>query len=139
MTFSQTYEDRLQCYVETLTTATLQGEADVEVLAATYNIPLDEAQELAEIVCELDEMFSEVEPSLAFRQHLHAELVGKPHAGLLSRWDRLPARIRIAATVALLIAMLILGRRRLVRQLRGTLATLRHVSSDASEVTAIIP
>ncbi|MFZ4827856.1 MAG: hypothetical protein ACOYLB_10920 [Phototrophicaceae bacterium] len=139
MTFSQLYDERLQNYVETLTTATLHGEADVEVLAATYNIPLNEAQELAEIVCELDEMFSEVEPSLAFRQHLHAQLVGKPHAGLISRWHRLPARIRIAATVALLIAMVILGRRRLVRQLRSSLATLRQVSRDASEVTAIIP
>lgn len=139
MTFSQTYEERLQSYVETLTTATLHGEADVEVLAASYNIPIDEAQELAEIVCGLDQIFSEVEPSLAFRQQLHAELVGKPRSGLLMRWHRLPARVRIAATVALLIAMLILGRRRLVRQLRGTLATLRQVSADASEVTAIIP
>jgi hypothetical protein len=122
MTLSQLYDERLQNYIETLTSATLQGEADVEVLAATYNIPLNEAQELAEIVCELDEMFSEVEPSLA-----------------LSRWHRLPARVRIAATVALLIAMLILGRRRFVRQLRGTVATLRHTSRDASEATPIIP
>jgi|GEM_PF-2579290 hypothetical protein len=139
MTLSQLYDERLQNYIETLTSATLQGEADVEVLAATYNIPLNEAQELAEIVCELDEMFSEVEPSLAFRQQLHAQLVGKPRAGLLSRWHRLPARVRIAATVALLIAMLILGRRRFVRQLRGTVATLRHTSRDASEATPIIP
>jgi hypothetical protein len=95
MTLSQLYDERLQNYIETLTSATLQGEADVEVLAATYNIPSMKRKNWRRSCVS----WMRCSPKWSLRWRFGNSFMLNWWANLARgcslRWHRLPARVRI--------------------------------------------
>ncbi|MEM6282775.1 MAG: hypothetical protein AAF787_11320 [Chloroflexota bacterium] len=130
MTQLDPHEVRVQDFLADLTDAQLAGNADALRLAARYDIPAAEAQALATTVNRLDVAFVDVTPSTKFRAKLRSELVVEPTAeGMVGRMRNLPPRIQIAAGVALIAAMTLLGRRRLAGEMQNLLKHWRDNTS----------
>ncbi len=130
------YETRVQDFLDALTQATQQGNPNVLMLAARFDIPAAEARSLAQTVQRLDAAFVEVSPSAEFREQLKSDLVGEaPARGVFGRVRNLPPRLQVAAAVALFAAMTLLGRRRLMSEARALLDQFDDTAAqDNSEV-----
>jgi hypothetical protein len=132
-----THEMRLEGFLDALTDDTLDGETDLWGLAVRYDIPAAEAQSLADLVTQINTAFDDEDggPSKAFKQQLRLELTGEPDVeGMFARWQKLPLRLRIAAGVALLAALTLLGRKRMLAQTRSVVAQLRRAQAEGGEV-----
>ncbi len=139
MVSQDTYEMRVEGFLDALTDDTLDGETDLWELAVRYDIPAAEAQSLAGLVTKMDTVFDEdVAPSKSFKQQLRLELTGEPDVeGMFARWQKLPLRLRIAAGVALFAALTLLGRKRMLAQTRTVLAQLRTAQAEGGEVEVL--
>ncbi|MEL6150450.1 MAG: hypothetical protein AAFU54_25820 [Chloroflexota bacterium] len=130
MTHVDSYDTRVQDFLADLTDAQLNGHADALRLAARYGIPAADAQALATTVNRLDAALVEVAPSTKFRANLRNELLSESSAeGMIVRVRNLPPRIQIAAGVALIAAMTLLGRRRLADEMQNLLRHWRDAQS----------
>jgi hypothetical protein len=135
----ESYEVRVEDFLAALTDATLHDEADLWELAVRYDVPAAEAQRLAQMVNRLESTFVDVSPSSQFRGSLRQQLVGTPAPqGMFGRVRNLPPRLQIAAAVALLAAMALLGRRRMTQEAGELLQQVRGASSSQAKDTDAI-
>ncbi len=84
---------------------------DIKRPAAQSMFPA-EAEEFADLIGTLASAFAPVEPSVTFADELRADLLGEPQ-GMLERLRKMPARVHIAAALALIAGCLLFVMRRL--------------------------
>ena len=72
----------------------------------------DEAEEFSELIQALTRAFAPVDPAVKFADDLRVDLLGQP-PGLLGRLRKMPARVHIAAALALIAGCLLFVVRRL--------------------------
>lgn len=129
------YEARVQDFLAALTAARLDGKLDLWELAVRYDIPAAEAQSLATMVQHLDAAFEDVAPSSQFKKQLRQELIGEAEPeSVFQRVLNLPPRLQWAAAVALVAAMALLGRKRLMGEARNLLTQVREGAENGVEV-----
>lgn len=131
MSATTPYEVRIREFASDATEAMLDGHVNIRALARRHNISLSEARELTEMVRHLESALVDVKPSTQFKRRLRADLIGAPPKGLLSRLRSLPPRLQIAAVVAIIAAMALLGRRRMAGEAARLLSQLRASSTEA--------
>ena len=133
MSQSDSYDVRVQAYLAALTDAQLEGGRSALQLAVQYDIPAAEAQQLATLVNRVDAAFEDVAPTAQFRATLRSDLIGEADAaGMFGQVRSLPPRIQIAAGVALIAAMTLLGRRRLAGEMQNLLQQWREAQPTES-------
>ncbi len=88
-----------------------QTGGDIESAAAHSEV-MAEAGEFADLIGALTSAFEPVEPAVKFADELRADLLGEPQ-GLLERLRKMPARVHIAAALALIAGCLLFVMRRL--------------------------
>lgn len=130
---------RKQDFLIEMTDAVLSGDQDaLHQLTLRYDVSADEVIAFDDLIRRLEMAYDEaVVPTAAFKRDLKTELLGSPSPStLLERLRNLPPRLQIAAGIALLAAMTLLGRRRLGAEFTRLLQQWRTVSAqrDSAEV-----
>lgn len=103
-------DTRTQAFLQDITDAALFGDS-LEAVRAAHDLPPDEQQEWVDLIVQLNSTLVKVEPDPQFAQRLKGELLGKPQTGVLWRIRKLPARVQIAATAAIVGGFALLLRR----------------------------
>lgn len=132
MSYLNSPDERAQNFLAAVTEAVLEGEADVRALAQRYDIPIAEAESLASMVRSLEDAFVDVSPSRRFKRDLRAQLIEETQPGMLGRLQNLPPRVQIAAVVAIVMVMALLGRRRMLAETTNILENLRAPRGDSA-------
>lgn len=123
-----TSETNVQHLLAAVTDALIADEqADLETIAARYDVPRKDVNSLMHLIRRLRGTLHITEPTPAFARRLKQDLLGKKQAGILWRIRRLPARVQVAAGLALMGGFMLLLRRRVA---------LEMGSSDVEEAPA---
>jgi hypothetical protein len=105
-------EAKLQELLTAVTDALLSEERDAESVIAHYEVSRAEVDPLLALIRRLRTLFVRVQPSRRYINRLRADLRGTPQPDVITRIRFLPARVHIAAGVALVAGFaLLLGRR----------------------------
>lgn len=79
--------------------AALQQDDDIEELIKQSAVPHDEAESLADLIQSLQAALVPVEPTARFTEELEAQLMNT-RRGVVTRVRQMPARVHIAAVLA---------------------------------------
>ena len=103
-------EPQLQDLLSAFTDALLRHDDEAERLLERAVLPRD-ASSLVSLTRRLHAGVQPIEPSAAFSRRLKADLMGQERQSLVWHWRQLPARVHIAAIVALFggFGLLIVG------------------------------
>jgi hypothetical protein len=93
-------EPQLQDLLSAFTDALLRNDDEAERLLERAVLPR-EASSLVSLTRRLHSSITPVEPSAAFSRRLKADLMGQERQSLVWHWRQLPARVHIAAILAL--------------------------------------
>ncbi|MCY3780720.1 MAG: hypothetical protein OXG78_10460 [Chloroflexi bacterium] len=93
-------------------TAGLQAGEDVDDLIAHSGATAAEAEGLVEIIQALHNAITPVEPGREFSERLRDELLGE-HPGMVKRVRQMPARVHVAAALAVIAGCLLFVIRRI--------------------------
>jgi len=122
-------ELQLQDLLSAVTDALLADEsADLDTLVAQYAVPRAEVENFLGVIRRLHIMLVGAQPSRRFVRRLKHDLVGESNSNVVARIRYLPARVQIAAGVALVAGFMLLTRRRM----------LDEVKHDKKKVPAIL-
>lgn len=99
-----------------VTDVLLQGDDDLETIIAQYNVPRASVDPLVKLIRRLHYTLVGVTPSQRFVKRLKQDLIGTSGATMLSRVRYLPARVQIAAGVAVIAGFMLITRRRLIAE-----------------------
>jgi hypothetical protein len=113
MTQFDSQEIRLQDWLLTVTDAVQSGDDDLDRLLGLSSAPSTGADDLFDLIRWLDMSLVEQEPSARFMARLKQDLMDEPE-GVFTRLRRLPARVQIAAIVAVVAGVLLIVPRRLL-------------------------
>lgn len=97
-----------------VTDALLAEESDLNAIVARYDVPRRDVLGFVQIIRRLHVTLVGVQPSRRFVRRLKLSLMGAPDRNVLSRMRHLPARVQIAAGVALVAGFMLLSRRRMM-------------------------
>ncbi|NWF69492.1 MAG: hypothetical protein HXY40_10435 [Chloroflexi bacterium] len=122
MTISDT---QMQDLLAALTEALRADDANVDALITQYDAPMREVAPFLALISRLHRSYVRVQPSRRFTRRLRAELLGTPQTDVIARIRYLPARVQIAALVAL-----VAGITMLLTRLRFLLPVPRPQTSD---------
>ncbi|RMG82233.1 MAG: hypothetical protein D6712_14990 [Chloroflexi bacterium] len=111
-------DEHLQNLLSAVTDALIAGDEDVEAIVEQYEVPRQDVDNLVRLVRRLHVTLVGQEPSKRFVRRLKQDLMGTPGWGVVTRVRRLPARVQIAAAIALVAGFMLLTRRRLVEDVR---------------------
>ena len=105
----------MQNMLTATTDAILAGEQQrkIQFLMRSYGVPRHEAENLVELIHELDEVLVIVPPSPRFSRRLKRELMQEARSGALGGAQRMPMRVRLAAVASLVSGLLVTVRRRI--------------------------
>ncbi len=95
-------------------TDALVGAGDVDQVARRYGVSRAEVLGFIVLIERLHRALVGVKPSHRFAHRLRQDLMGAPRMNVLARIRKLPPRVQIAASVALVATFLLLARRRLL-------------------------
>ena len=107
-------ELQVQNLIAAVTDALIAGEKDLDSIIDQYDVPRGEVTGLVNVVRRLHVTLVGRQPSPRFVHRLKSDLLGTPGWGVVTRVRYLPARVQIAAAVALIAGFMIFTRRRLV-------------------------
>ena len=96
-------------------TRSMQRNEDVDAHLRRLSLPQEELDGLVKVISQLDATLVEVEPRPEFAGQLRAQLLNDGQ-GMMRRWRDMPARVHIAAIVAVMAGFLLL----LTRKLSGS-------------------
>ncbi len=112
-------ESTLQNLLSAVTDALLRGEEDIDEIVAQHQVARPDVENWLKLIRTLHGVLVGVQPSPAFARRLESQLMGPSRAsGLIRRVRRLPARVQIAALIALLAGFMLITRRRLLEETR---------------------
>ncbi len=92
--------------------AALQQDDDIEELIKQAAVPHDEAESLADLIQSLQAAFAPIEPAARFTEDLEAQLMNT-RRGVVTRVRQMPARVHIAALLAVAAGFGLIVRRRI--------------------------
>ena len=118
MTNKQSSELQIQNLLAAVTDALIAGEDDLDGIIDQYEVPRSDVTGLVRVVRRLHVTLVGQQPSPRFVHRLKSDLLGTPGWGVVTRVRYLPARVQIAAAVALIAGFMIFTRRRLVEDAR---------------------
>ena len=109
-----TQEAEMQDFLSHATTHLLRG-GDLRHAIGAYDVPHDEAMGYARLISRLDTAYQPVRMSARFQRDLKADLLGTPlERAWVARVRYLPARVHLAAMVAVVGGFLLLLQRLLL-------------------------
>lgn len=130
---SQTSGDpNVEHLLTAVTDALLADDGDLDTLVKQYEVSRGDL-ELIRLIRKLHAEFLGVRPSRQFARRLRQDLLTQGQPGLISRIRFLPARVQIAAGVAVLAGFMLLSRRRL--SALNEVLELVEDAGDAQEAT----
>lgn len=100
-----------------MTEAIMEDGQDLDHIVRRYAVQRQEVEGFIHIIRRLHVALVGVRPSRRFAYRLRQELLGQPEWNVINRVRFLPARVQIAAGVALLAGFMLLSRRRLIAEL----------------------
>lgn len=123
-------EVRLENLLAAVTDAMLADETDLDRIFERYAISRSDVQDLLGIIQRLKVTLVGVRPGRRYVARLKHDLVAQSEQrNVIDRWRTLPARVQIAAVLALLAGFVLLSRRAAFARLAS--------GSDVAEVPAI--
>lgn len=106
-----TSEFKTQDLLDRVTTSLQRGE-DIEPLVLQSSLPQAEVTDLIDIIADLETTLIPVEPRVEFTDELRAQLL-EERLGVMKRVRQMPARVHIAALLALIAGFVLLWTRKL--------------------------
>jgi hypothetical protein len=97
-----------------VTDALLKEGDDIDAILSRHQVSRSEYEGVIKVLTRLHVVLVGVRPSRIFVQRLKQDLIGTPQRGFVAQLRHLPARVQIAAGVALVAGFMLLTRRRLV-------------------------
>ena len=107
----RTAELKTEDLLDNVTMSIQRGE-DPELADADSQPPAPDVNELIEIVSDLDATLTAVEPGPEFSARLRAQLLGE-RSSVMKRVRQMPARVHVAAMLAVIAGFLLLWTRKL--------------------------
>jgi hypothetical protein len=92
--------------------------ADVDTIITQYAVPRAEVDSLVEIIRRLHMTLVGAQPSRRFVRRLKHDLVGLSDRNVVARIRYLPARVQIAAGIALVAGFMLLTRHRMLDEVK---------------------
>ncbi|MBC6934692.1 MAG: hypothetical protein DWB42_02510 [Chloroflexi bacterium] len=92
--------------------------ADVDTIITQYAVPRAEVDSLVEIIRRLHMTLVGAQPSRRFVRRLKHDLVGSSDRNVVARIRYLPARVQIAAGIALVAGFMLLTRHRMLDEVK---------------------
>lgn len=98
--------------LDAITTALQQGDDDIEGLISQSAVPRSEVESLAGLIQSLQAALRPIEPSAEFAEGLEAQLMDT-RRGMVMRVRQMPARVHIAALLAVAAGFGLIAYRRI--------------------------
>lgn len=95
-------------------TIALQHDDDIEHLIHNSSVPREEMDRLVNVIQSLHTSLVPVEPSAQFANRLQSELMGTRPRGVVKTVRQMPARVHVAAIVAVVAGFVLIAYRRLM-------------------------
>jgi hypothetical protein len=92
-----------------------EDEGDLKQVTARYRGPQADVEHYVSLIRRLHLSLAGVQPSPRFVRRLKHDLMGTPDRNVVSRMRHLPARVQIAAGVALVAGFMLFSRRRMLQ------------------------
>lgn len=108
---SPSSEVNMQNLLDAVTIA-LQQDEDIEPIMKSSSVPREEADPLIRLIQSLQSQLVQVEPSAKFATRLHSEVMGS-RRGVVTTVRQMPARVHVAAILAVVAGFVLIGYRRL--------------------------
>lgn len=113
-------ELQLQDLLSAVTDALLSDEnADLDTLVAQYAVPRADVENFLGVIRRLHILLVGAQPSRRFVRRLKHDLIGEANHNVVARIRYLPARVQIAAGVALVAGFMLLTRRRMLEEVKN--------------------
>jgi len=121
---SSSSDAKMQDLLDAVTVA-LQHDDDIDKLIRKSSVPRDDVDSLVDMIHSLNSTLKPVQPSATFTAQLHGELMGT-RPNVVKRVRQMPARVHIAAILAVIAGFFLIGYRRLV----GATSTTQDVNTE---------
>ena len=102
MAHQNTSDVQLENLLSAVTDALLAERSDIDAIVSQYDVPRGSVDAMISLIRRLHLLLVGVQPSRRFVRRLKHDLIGSPRQGVLARVRYLPARVQIAAGVALI-------------------------------------
>jgi len=109
---SSSSEVKTQDLLDAITVA-LQHDDDIEKVISKSSVPREDIDGLVDVIQSLNTTLTPVQPSAKFADRLHDELMGA-RPGMVKRVRQMPARVHIAAILAVIIGFVLIVYRRIM-------------------------
>lgn len=106
-------DQKMQDVLTAVTDALLADDGSLEAVLAQYQVSRAQFNGLIDLISRLHITLVGVKPSRRFARQLKADLIGSEQHSIVRRLRYLPARVQIAAAVALVAGFMLIARRRL--------------------------
>lgn len=110
---SSSSDVKMQNLLDAVTVA-LQHDDDIEQLLNNSPVPREEMDSLVNVIQSLHSSLVTVEPSAKFANKLHSEVMGTRPRGVVKTVRQMPARVHIAAILAVVAGFVLIAYRRLI-------------------------
>ncbi|MCC6617015.1 MAG: hypothetical protein IT320_26320 [Anaerolineae bacterium] len=104
-------------------TDVMLDNGNVDTVLARYQVSRQEVSGFLSLIEVLHTALTGVKPSRRFAHRLRQDLMGAPRMTVVTRIRKLPPRVQIAASIALVAGFMLLARRRLISDARLQPAT----------------
>ncbi len=111
-------ENQIQDLLSAVTDALLAGDKNVDAIINRYQVSRAQVDNLVTIIRRLHVTLVGAQPSQQFVSHLKQDLMGAREQTVLARVRGLPARVQIAAIIAVLAGFMLFQRRRMAEYAR---------------------
>ncbi len=126
---TQATEVQMNELLSELTDVIIHDIDDVDAVISRYPADHSAVDDLLPLIQRLHVNLQPVEPSARFARQLRSEIQGAPQrTGLLARLQRLPARVQIAAVLAIIAGALLVATQRILGH------SARHKVEEATAV-----
>lgn len=119
---SQANQPQLHDLLAAVTDVMLDN-GNVDTVLARYQVSRQEVTGFISVIEALHTALTGVKPSRRFAHRLRQDLMGAPRMTVVTRIRKLPPRVQIAASIALVAGFMLLARRRLISDARLQPAT----------------
>ncbi|GEM_PF-1779085 len=109
---SSSSDVKMQALLDAVTVA-LQHDDDIDKIIRKSSIPREDVDGLVDVIHSLNANLIPVQPSAAFAEQLHSELMGA-RPNVVNRVVQMPARVHVAAILAVIIGFVLIIYRRIV-------------------------
>jgi hypothetical protein len=114
---SQSNQPYMHDFLAAMTDVMLD-DGNIDAVLARYQVSRQEVSGFIGLIEALHTVLTGVKPSRRFAHRLRQDLMGAPRMTVITRIRKLPPRVQIAASIALVAGFMLLARRRLITDAR---------------------